>query len=302
MPNIGGVELRQLRYFVAVAETRHFGRAARRLHITTPSLSQQIRALERDLGVVLLERSPRRVALTPAGDVLLGYARTLLTQAELARHAVRSTGEHPEQLTMRVAPWALAVVGHELRELSALVPGVEVSAALCHDSDAMHAVRQERADAAVVWIRSAEDQDLAAITLREVPMRLAVPVNHRLSAGAQVRVGELADETIVLFPRYLAPGLWDHLVSHLIPAGPLRDTQLRIEPDLVTDGAPLLRAVAAGEGLAPTVPAAAEQLTATGIAVRPLLPPLVVPLELVWREPARPVLRQFIAQLEAGTR
>jgi DNA-binding transcriptional LysR family regulator len=246
VPNIGGVELRQLRYFVAVAEMLHFGRAARRLHITTPSLSQQIRALERDLGVVLLERSPRRVALTPAGDVLLGHARTLLTQAELARRAVRSTGERPEQLTMRVAPWALAVVGHKLRELSVLVPGVEVSAALCHDSDAMHAVRQERADAAVVWIRSAEDQDLAAITLREVP--------------------------------------------------------LRIEPDLVTDGAPLLRAVAAGEGLAPTVPAAAEQLTATGIAVRPLLPPLVVPLELVWREPARPALRQFIAQLEAGTR
>lgn len=304
------VELRQLRYFVAVAETRHFGRAARRLHIATPSLSQQIRTLERDLHVVLLDRSPRGVVLTSAGKLLLERARTLLAEADLTRIAVRSAGEHREHLAMRVVPGAQVVLGRTLRDLTALgLPGVEVGTALCHDSDATQAIRQQRADVAIVWSRSAEDQDLAAVTLREVPVRLAVPIGHRLCAETHVRVDALARETIVLFPRYLAPGLWEQLISHLLPATGLRETQVRIEPDLISGGAGLLHAVTAGKGLAPTVPGTAETSAVpgtaeapadSGIAIRPLLPPLQVPLELVWREPARPALRRLIALLEAG--
>ncbi|MGP5684180.1 LysR family transcriptional regulator [Brachybacterium alimentarium] len=86
------MEFRQLGYFVAVAEERHFGRAARRLYVTGPSLSQQIQALERDLHVTLVERSPRSVVLTPAGEVLLQHAHVLLARAERARDEVRSVG------------------------------------------------------------------------------------------------------------------------------------------------------------------------------------------------------------------
>jgi DNA-binding transcriptional LysR family regulator len=97
------MELRQLRYFLAVAEEGRFARAAERLHITAPSLSQQIQALERELRVTLFERTPQRVAVTAAGASLVRRARVILAEADRARHDGRAAdGGNRERLTLRV--------------------------------------------------------------------------------------------------------------------------------------------------------------------------------------------------------
>lgn len=287
------MELRQLRYFVAVAEERHFGRAAARLRIATPSVSQQIRVLERDLHVMLFHRDSHGVALTPAGDVLLEHARALLARAERACDDVRHADARPVQLALRVATGVQHVLG-DLRSAARRLPVTIVSS---HGADAVQAVRTERADAAVVWVGSDHEQSLTRTTLRHVPVHLALPARHPLAAAEAVPVDELADETILVFPRQLCPGVWDRITGHLLPAAALRCGQRLTEPEGVSGPETLLAAVAAGRGVAAIAPAIAQHSAIRGIVVRPLDPPLMLPLELVWREPAGPALEQLITVL-----
>ncbi|MET1022467.1 MAG: LysR family transcriptional regulator, partial [Arthrobacter sp.] len=192
------MELRQLRYFVAVAEERHFARAASRLRIAAPSLSQQIQALERDLHVTLLQRSPRSVVLTPAGEVLLEHAHILLARAERTRNEVRCADGRHRHLALRVGTAVEHVLNGPLRRLSGTVSGLEITIATSTDSDAILAVREEHIDAAIVWVRSTQDQDLAGTILRQVPVYLALPAGHRLAAAEAVPVADLAAETVVM--------------------------------------------------------------------------------------------------------
>ncbi|MDV6980024.1 LysR family transcriptional regulator [Mycobacterium intracellulare] len=291
------MELRQLRYFVAVAEARHFGRAARRLRIAAPSLSQQIQALERDLHVTLFDRSPRSVVLTPAGEVLLEHAHVLLARAERARNEVRCADGRHRHLNLRIAPGVEHVLDGPLRHLSGPVSGLEVSIATSTDSDAVLAVREEHIDAAIVWIRSSQDHDLAGTILRQVPIYLALPAGHRLAVREAVPVADLAAETIVMFPRDLFLGIWDHIIGHLLPAGLSRPGQLLTQPDLINAPEAVLRSVAAGHGAAPVAPAMTEHVPVPGIVIRPLAPPLLAPVELIWREPAHPALQNVVALL-----
>lgn len=295
------MELRQLRYFVAVAEERHFGRAARRLRIAAPSLSQQIQVLERDLHVALFDRSPRSVVLTPAGEVLLEHAQVLLARAERAYTEVRCADGRHRHLTLRVASAVEHVLNGSLRHLSGAISGLEVSLATSTDSDALRAVRKEHIDGAIVWVRSAQDRDLAGTVLRQVPVSLALPRGHRLAAREAVPVVDLADETLVMFPRDLFLGIWDHIICHLLPAGLSRPDQVLTQPDLLNAPEALLRSVAAGHGVAPVSPAMTEQVQVPGVVVRPLIPPLLAPVELIWREPAHPALQSVVALLaDAG--
>lgn len=294
------MELRQLQYFVAVAEERHFLRAARRLRIAAPSLSQQIQALERDLHVTLFQRSPRSVVLTPAGEVLLEHAHVLLDRAEHARDEVRCADGRHRHLTLRVVPGVEHVLDGPLRHLSGPASRLEVTTATSVGSDAIRAVREEHVDAAIVWVRSVQDQDLAGTILRQVPVYLALPAGHRLAAAKAVPVADLAAETIVMFPRDLFLGVWDHIIGHLLPAGISRPDQVLTQPDLINAPEAMLHSVAAGHGVAPVAPAMAEHVAVAGIVVRPLAPPLLAPVELIWREPAHPALQDVVALL-AGT-
>jgi DNA-binding transcriptional LysR family regulator len=243
------VELRQLRYFLAVAEEGRFSRAARRLHIAAPSLSQQIQALERELRVPLFERTPQRVELTIAGQALVGRARVILAEVERARAEVRAAGTGRERLTLRVANMADLVLDGPLRGLGQGIDGIEVSVSSSRGDDALEAVRQARADAAVVWSRRPIDRDLDGVVLGSVLFGVVLPLGHRTADSARVPVAALAGEVLVMFPRGPFAGIWDRTVDHFFPDG-AGAGQVVVEPNLLNSPEAVLRAVAAGVGVA----------------------------------------------------
>jgi DNA-binding transcriptional LysR family regulator len=294
------VDLRQLRYFLTVAEERRFAAAARRLHIAAPSLSQQIRALERDLRVTLFDRTSRGAELTPAGRVLMERARVILTEVDRARRDVRSAGpDRREQVALRVCTMGERVLDGPLRLVGVAVPGIEVVVTSSPGDDAVESVRQGRADAAVVWNRPPEHRDLDGVGLGSVPWGIALPVGHPLADGAEVPVAAVAHEALVMFPFSPFAGVWQRAVDHLLPGG-AQTGQVVVEPDLINSPEAMLRAVAAGSGLSPAILGVAEHMDVDGVVVRPLDPPLLLDLEVVWRRPARAAVRHLVDYLVAA--
>lgn len=295
------MELRQLRYFVAIAEERHFGRAARRLRIATPTLSQQLRVLERGLGVVLVDRArPGLVTLTPGGEVLLRHARVLLTRADRAQDEVRAADGRPEQVLLRVAFGTEHVLAAQLQRLTD-DPAFDVVTLASSSSDALLAVRAESWDAAVVWDGQGVGDGLTTAVLRHVPVHLAVPADHRLATRSRVEVAELAGETVAMFPRTLSPHVWDVMLHHVLPDGAARAGQVVTEP-LTLGPVSVLRSVAAGKGVAPVIAPLAEHADHDGTVLLPLDPPLLIPLELAWREPVGAALGRVLAVLRSTRR
>jgi DNA-binding transcriptional LysR family regulator len=288
------VELRQLRYFLTVAEERRFSAAARRLHIATPSLSQQIRALERDLRVTLFDRTPRGTELTTAGRVLAERARVILAAVDRAREDVRSAEpDRREQVTLRVCTMAERVLDGPLRTVGVAIPGVEVSVTSSPGDDAVEAIRQGRADAAVVWNRPPENRDLDGVVLGSVLFGIVLPQEHPLADRASILIAALGHESVVMFPWAPFPGIWQRTVDHLLPGG-AQPGQVVVEPDLINSPEAMLRAVAAGAAVAPGILGVAEHMDVSEIVVLPLDPPLFLDLEVVWRRPVRPAVRRLV--------
>lgn len=290
-----------MRYFLAVAEEGRFSRAAQRLHMAAPSLSQQIRGLERELRVPLFERTPQAARLTPAGALLVERARVILAEADRALADVRVAGaDSREQLTLRVATMADLVLGGPLRHAALAIDGVEVSVSSGRGDDALEAVRQGRADAAIVWSRSYPQRDLAGVVLGSVAFGVVLPLGHPLSGAATVQVAALAGEVLVMFPREPFAGIWDRAVDHLFPGGAAH-RQVVIEPDLLDAPSAVLRAVAAGTGIALSILGLVDHL-AIEVAVLPLAPALRWDLEAVWRAPPTPAVRRLVDFLVASSR
>jgi len=287
------MELRQLRYFVALAEELHFGAAAKRLRISTPTLSQQVAVLERDLRAQLLDRAGRRVTLTPAGTVLLSRAREILADCDRTRASVAAATAQDRPLDVRIANGIAQALGPRLELLAAGV-ALDISWAVTSSLDAEDAVLSGRADAAITWNTSGRDTTLHVTPVGSCEVSLAVPSGHRLAQAPRVRVEELAEEPIVLFPRASSPGVWDALAAHLLPDGPQGERVIE-EPFGLDPLRHILGVVAAGRGVAPFVPALAAVVAPPGVVLRPLDPPLLLPVQLVCRDPTRPELRHLIA-------
>ncbi len=188
------LDLRLAEYFVAVAEELHFGRAAARLHITQPSLSQQIRKLEAQLGVLLLERTSRQVELTPAGIALLREAKPILVQAERAVHAARAAAN--ERLVVGFyGSSASALITSVLRAFGERLPSVDV---ILHELQLSHSddVAEGRVDIAFTRLRPGET-DLEVEQLLTQPRVLAMPATHPLAARNSLDLGELRDESFI---------------------------------------------------------------------------------------------------------
>jgi DNA-binding transcriptional LysR family regulator len=198
--SIEQLDLRLVRYFVAVAEELHFGRAAARLHIAQPSLSHQIRRLEQQLGATLLTRTSRRVELTNAGQVLLQEGRRLLSHASRVLESTRSASS--ERLAVGFFGSAGAtLLPSVLRTFKAQHPLAEVA---LHELllDQLQEVSEGRVDVAFTRLRPSQvdDGSIALDVLGEDPRMLVVPRGHRLSERPSVRMADLERESFVVNP------------------------------------------------------------------------------------------------------
>ena len=196
------MELRHLRYFVAVAEELHFRRAAERLHVAQPAVSEQIRKLEEELGVRLLNRTQRSVSLTSAGAVFLREARRVLEQAETARLAARNARDRvTSSLRIGYTPASLpASVPRTLQRLAASMPQLETTFEHGSGAELIEAVRAERLDAAIVPL-PAPTAGLRITALGEQRGLAALPVIHNHAVKSEICLKQVAPDRIVVLPR-----------------------------------------------------------------------------------------------------
>jgi DNA-binding transcriptional LysR family regulator len=196
------VHLRDLRYFVAVAEELHFTRAAERLHVSQPALSRQVRLLEHHLRCPLFVREPRVVRLTPAGDVLLSHAHDVLDRWDVAVAAVNETAAQDRRV---LVVGIQTSVGRDLqrRTLAGFTdrqPDWRLSLRLCSWNDPTAGLADRSSDIAFVWLPLPADADLVTDVLYREPRWVALPDDHRLAEREVLEWAELLDEPFIALP------------------------------------------------------------------------------------------------------
>jgi DNA-binding transcriptional LysR family regulator len=241
------MELRHLRYFVAVAEELHFRRAAERLYIAQPAVSEQIRKLEAELGVRLLNRTNRNVSLTDAGAVMLEEARRVLQQAEFACTAARNAVKQPAmRLRIGYPPAMLpGTVSRALRQLTSSLPNADVAFQTAPALRLIDEAESGRIDVAVVTLPT------AASSLRVTPLEpdsavVALPTGDAHAVEPALALEKLSPDRILTRPRSADPALHDTIVALCRRAGLASTIVEAAEPRLDM----LLLAVAAGAGVA----------------------------------------------------
>jgi len=290
------MELRHLRYFVAVAEEGHVTRAAARLGIQQPPLSQQIHALEAELEVQLFRRKPRGVELTQAGEALLAEARAILDRVE---HAILSARRTARGNAGRIGlgftssasfhPFVPRII-REFREAS---PLVSLTLEEAGTGELVDGLRAERIDAAFVRSPIGAVAELDVHSVLEEQMVAALPAGHRL-AGRTTRLplAALEEETFILYRRPLGPGLYDAIIAACQRAGYSPHIGQEAPRMLAT-----LSLVAAGLGVT-LIPASMRRIGIEGVSYRPLdrKAGLIASLNLACRRgESAPAVRRFIA-------
>lgn len=285
------MELRHLRYFVAVAEELHFGRAAERLHMAQPPLSQQIRQLETEMGVVLFARTNRRVELTAAGEVFLAEARGILRQVEQAATRARRAGR---------GEWGWLGVGFAgsatydvlpsiLRRFRELYPDVELGLQELSSEEQEQALLERRLHLGFTRI-SLPAPGLVSEPLLHEPLVLALPSTHRFARRKKIHLRELAEESFILFHEIVPSGFGAFLVRACQEAGFTPRVAQRVGEIQTAIGL-----VCAGIGLT-LVPASAQNFQREGVIYKALADPApAIALMLAYREEERsPVLAHFL--------
>jgi DNA-binding transcriptional LysR family regulator len=283
------MELRHLRYFVAVAEELHFRRAAARLHISQPPLSQQIRQLESELEVQLLERSRRRVELTAAGEAFYLRARDILhavdDAARLARQVQR--GEVGRLAIGFVGSAMYSVVPEVLRAFRAQREEVGLRLRELTSSAALAQIESGRIDVAFVRPDSPHDGIAMETILRESVVA-ALPESHPLAARDRLALRDLQGEPLVMLGRTGAPGVRDRLEDAIARFGG-EDQLVQEASEMQT----VIGLVAGGVGLS-LVPDSVQSLAREGVVYRPLTDGPTIELALAWRtDDHSPVLQAF---------
>jgi DNA-binding transcriptional LysR family regulator len=255
------MELRHLRYFVAVAEELHFRRAAERLHVAQPAVSEQVRKLEEELGVTLLDRTHRSVSLTEAGAVMLAEAKRVLHVAQGAQHAARNARDRATaRLRIGYAAAALpAAVPRALHATRLAATCTEITLQRGLAFELIEAVRDRRLDAAVVPLPALAN-GLRVTRLGDQYGVAALPIGHPHVMDHSISLRRAAPERLIVLPREVNRPFYDAVVAACHQAG--------LSPSLVEppdgDVEQALLAVAAGAGMALLPESVAERYAAPG--------------------------------------
>jgi DNA-binding transcriptional LysR family regulator len=259
------VELRHLRYFVAVAEELHFGRAAARLHMSQPPLSQQVRALEGEIQVELFARSGRGVVLTAAGKEFLVYARQVLAQVD---QAVRSTqgvqrGELGRLSVGFITSMAYTYLPWVLRVFRSRHPKVELALTEQETWSQLNAIQDGRLHVGIVR-GPVDEPGLASVRALSEPFMVALPDDHPLANARSVPLKKLASDAFILFPRHIGGRFYAEVMQLFQEAG--------FTPNVAQEAVQMHVAVglvSARIGVA-LVPASTRLLPMQGVVFRPL--------------------------------
>jgi DNA-binding transcriptional LysR family regulator len=286
------VHLRNLRYFVAVAEELHFSRAAERLHISQPALSKQIRQLERELRFPLFRRDRRRVELTEAGQGLLPEARRLIADWDAALGDATAKASE-EGKVLRVG-FQTSVGGGLYQDIAArfaaLHPDWRLVLRLHEWSDPTGGLLDESADVALLWLPTGAEETIDVQPLRSERRFVALPAGHRLARRKGLQMADLLDEPFVALPE---------------DAGPLRDYWLalderggrpaRIGAEAATPDE-TFEAVATGHGVVLIAEGNTTVYTRPGIVYRPVLDLAPCELAVAWRRgDRRAMVRELVS-------
>jgi DNA-binding transcriptional LysR family regulator len=292
-------EIWQLRYFIAVAERLHFGRAAAALHISQPPLSRAVRGLEASLGLALFTRTRRRVELTPEGARLLEDARRTLAQLERTVLELRAMASG-EQGRLRIGFVSLAgfgVLPGLLKAYKSARPGVTLALREMLSPEQAAALAAGERDFGLLLPPVSGAAGLEHLVVQRERFVAALPARHRLAVGrGRLAMSALAGESFVMVPREIAPGLYDIVAGLAAQAGiPFNVAQEAIQMQTVVS------LVSSGLGAA-IVPASLANLGRRGVVYRPLADPHpALELWLTWRPGALSGAgREFVAQARAA--
>lgn len=291
------MELRHLRYFVAVAEELHFGKAAQRVGIAQPPFSQQIRALEREIGTSLLTRTKRSVQLTAAGTAFLTEARrTLAHAAQAIRAAQRASRGEIGRLAIGFVDSAVyGVFPRVLRHMRAKYPDLALVLLDMNSDEQLHALRANQLDVGLIRPPFADMTGLRLETITTEPLMVALPQDHRLARQSHIALAELANEPFIFVPRRFGSGYYDHLMAVCARGG--------FSPHVVQEAKAaqtMVSLVAGGLGVS-LVPNSLINLQRRGVAYRPLQPPApTTDLAVIWRrEDTTAALEAFLVALRS---
>ena len=285
------MELRHLRYFVAVAEELNFRRAAARLRVAQPALSSQIKNLEEELGVRLFERTTRSVLLTQTGQVFLGEARGILGAATHAEQLVRRA-EHGLVGTLRVGvitPATGPLLAKVLRQFHQKYPGVQLSLSALTSAEQLRRLRAGELDAGLLRPPVASPE-LDTRFVEEAPMVLAAPAGHRLAKKRRLEWTDFNGEGLVMIHPDQQHRFYDPFIAACVKAG-ARTHVAQYAQDVQIK----MWLISAGFGIAP-VTATLVEIRRPGVVFRPL-PPGLAPVQtvLVWRRlDASPLVKNFL--------
>jgi DNA-binding transcriptional LysR family regulator len=289
------IEIRHLRYFVVLAEERHFSRAADRLYIAQPGLSQQIQSLEAQLGVSLIDRTKRRVELTAAGQALLEEGRRALAEFDRVVEYTRRVGRG-EVGRLRIGVIASAiynVLPGALRAFRARYPNVELIVREMTTPVQVNAMNAGEIDVGLMRLPYATG-DLETRPILEERLGVVLPERHPLAVMEEMPLTALADQPMIIFPAAPRPSWADFVLRVCRQAG--------FEPRVVQaamEAATVMTFVAADLGLA-LIPESLQALVRPGIVYRPISPPTpLLPLAIMYRSgPRAPTTDAFISIID----
>ena len=296
------IDVKPLRYFVTLAETRHFGRAAARLNLSQPPLSRQLAALEAALGVTLVERNPRSVTLTAAGERFYTDAKAILASLEQAAKNARaaSVGDMGQLTIGFTMCAAYSVLPAYARAYGSAYPEVTLNLREVVSNDLATQVLNAQIDAAIMFPGSQHGSKNTALDTRTIfsePLCVALLRQHPLAQARQLNIAQLAREPFVMASEAVSPSLRATIVDHCRHGGFTPDVRFEVQLQQT-----VLSLVDEGVGIA-LVPESMRKAQLAGVVFRPLADAPTIAQLLVWSPSNRnPCLERFLEMVESEER